>query len=414
MRMERVVVTGLGVLSPVGLNVTDFWKSLCEGKSGVDTITKFDASRYDTRIAAELKGFDAGNYMDKKEARRADPCAQYAIAASSEVVKDAGLDLEKVDRDRFGVIIGSGIGGIQTFEAQHAALIEKGPSRVSPFFIPMMIADMPAGLVSMKFLARGPNYATVSACASGAHAIGDAFRILQRGDAEVMLTGGAEATVSQMAMAGFCSMKAMSTRNDEPQKASRPFDKTRDGFVMGEGAGLAVLETLPHARARGARIYCELAGYGATADAFHMTAPDENGDGAARAMRLALVDAGLPVGSVDCINAHGTSTPLNDKIETLAVKKVFGEHARKLVLNSTKSMTGHLLGAAGGIEFAACVLSIRDSIIPPTINYEFPDEECDLDCAPNVAVKREVNVAMSNSLGFGGHNVSLVLKKFGE
>jgi len=412
--MERVVVTGLGVLSPVGLNVTDFWKSLCEGKSGVDTITKFDASRYDTRIAAELKGFDAGNYMDKKEARRADPCAQYAIAASSEVVKDAGLDLEKVDRDRFGVIIGSGIGGIQTFEAQHAALIEKGPSRVSPFFIPMMIADMPAGLVSMKFLARGPNYATVSACASGAHAIGDAFRILQRGDAEVMLTGGAEATVSQMAMAGFCSMKAMSTRNDEPQKASRPFDKTRDGFVMGEGAGLAVLETLPHARARGARIYCELAGYGATADAFHMTAPDENGDGAARAMRLALVDAGLPVGSVDCINAHGTSTPLNDKIETLAVKKVFGEHARKLVLNSTKSMTGHLLGAAGGIEFAACVLSIRDSIIPPTINYEFPDEECDLDCAPNVAVKREVNVAMSNSLGFGGHNVSLVLKKFGE
>ena len=414
MRMERVVVTGLGVLSPVGLNVTDFWKSLCEGKSGVDTITKFDASRYDTRIAAELKGFDAGNYMDKKEARRADPCAQYAIAASSEVVKDAGLDLEKVDRDRFGVIIGSGIGGIQTFEAQHAALIEKGPSRVSPFFIPMMIADMPAGLVSMKFLARGPNYATVSACASGAHAIGDACRILQRGDADVMLTGGAEATVSPMAMAGFCSMKAMSTRNDEPQKASRPFDKTRDGFVMGEGAGLAVLETLSHARARGARIYCELVGYGATADAFHMTAPDESGDGAARAMKLALADAGLPVGSVDCINAHGTSTPLNDKIETLAVKRAFGEHARKLVLNSTKSMTGHLLGAAGGIEFAACVMSIRDSIIPPTINYEFPDEECDLDCAPNVAVKREVNVAMSNSLGFGGHNVSLVLKKFGE
>ena len=398
----------------MGLNVTDFWKSLCEGKSGVDKITKFDASRYDTRIAAELKGFNPENYMDKKEAKRADPCAQYAVAASSEAVKDAGLDLEKVDKNRFGVIIGSGIGGIQTFEVQHAAMMEKGPSRVSPFFIPMMIADMPAGLVSMRLLAKGPNYATVSACASGAHALGDAMRILQRGDADVMLTGGAEATVSPMAMAGFCSMKAMSTRNDEPQKASRPFDKTRDGFVMGEGAGLAVLETLGHARARGARIYCEVVGYGATADAYHMTAPDESGDGAARAMKLALADAGLPVGSVDCINAHGTSTPLNDKIETLAVKNVFGEHARKLVLNSTKSMTGHLLGAAGGIEFAACVLSMRDSIIPPTINYEFPDEECDLDCAPNVAVRREVNVAMSNSLGFGGHNVALVLKKFGE
>jgi 3-oxoacyl-[acyl-carrier-protein] synthase II len=410
--MERVVVTGLGVLSPVGLNVADFWKSLCEGKSGVDKVTKFDASRLDTRIAAELKGFNPEDYMDRKEAKRADSFAQYAVAASSEAVKDAGLDLDRVDRHRFGIIIGTGIGGIQTFETQHAALIEKGPSRVSPFFIPMMIGDMAAGLVSMKFLAKGPNYATVSACASGAHAIGDALRILQRGDADVMLAGGAEATVSPMAMAGFCSMKAMSTRNDEPQKASRPFDKTRDGFVMGEGAGLAVLETLTHARARGARIYCELAGYGATADAYHMTAPDENGEGAARAMKLALTDAGLPVESVDCINAHGTSTPLNDKIETQAVKAVFGEHARKLVLNSTKSMTGHLLGAAGGIEFAACVLSIRDSIIPPTINYEFPDEECDLDCAPNVAVRREVNVAMSNSLGFGGHNATLVLKKF--
>jgi 3-oxoacyl-[acyl-carrier-protein] synthase II len=412
--MERVVVTGLGVLSPVGLNVADFWKSLCEGKSGVDKVTRFDASRFDTRIAAELKGFNPENFMDRKEAKRADPFSQYAIAASSEAVRDAGLDLNRVNRDRFGVVIGTGIGGIQTFETQHSALIEKGPSRVSPFFIPMMIGDMAPGLVSMKFLAKGPNYATVSACASGAHAIGDAFRMLQRGDADVMLAGGAEATISPMAMAGFCSMKAMSTRNDEPQKASRPFDKTRDGFVMGEGAGMAVLETLGHAKARGARVYCELAGYGATADAYHMTAPDENGDGAARAMRLALADAGLPADSVDCINAHGTSTPLNDKLETLAVKSVFGEHARKLVLNSTKSMTGHLLGAASGIEFAACVMSIVDSIIPPTINHEFPDEECDLDCAPNVAVRREVNVAMSNSLGFGGHNATLLVKKFEE
>ena len=412
--MDRVVVTGLGVVSPVGLNVADFWKSLCEGKSGVDKITKFDASGFDTRIAAELKGFNPENYMDKKEVRRADPFAQYAIAASSEALRDAGLDLDKVDRDRVGVLIGTGIGGIGTFETQHAALLEKGPSRVSPFFIPMMIADMASGLVSMKFLVKGPNYATVSACASGAHAIGDAFRMLQRGDADAMLAGGAEATISPMAMAGFCSMKAMSTRNDEPQKASRPFDKTRDGFVMGEGAGIAVLETLDHARARGARIYCELAGCGATADAYHMTAPAENGEGAARAMKLALADAGLPAESVDCINAHGTSTPLNDKLETLAVKTVFGEHARKLVLNSTKSMTGHLLGAAGGIEFAACVMSIVDSIIPPTINHEFPDEECDLDCAPNVAVRREVNVAMSNSLGFGGHNATLLVKKFEE
>ncbi|MBN1503426.1 MAG: beta-ketoacyl-ACP synthase II [Candidatus Eisenbacteria bacterium] len=412
MRMERVVVTGLGVVSPVGLNVADFWKSLCEGKSGIDTVTKFDASGFDTRIAAELKGFVPENYMDKKEVKRADPCAQYAIAASSEAVRDAGLDPARVDGNRFGVIIGTGIGGIQTFEAQHAILMEKGPSRVSPFFIPMMIANMPSGLVSMKLSAKGPNFATVTACASGAHAIGEAFRMLQKGDADVMLAGGTEATVSPMAMAGFCSMKALSTRNDEPQKASRPFDKMRDGFVMGEGAGLVVLETLGHARARDARIYCELVGYGATADAYHMTAPDENGDGAARAMKSALADAGLPVESVDCINAHGTSTPLNDKLETTAVKAVFGEHARKLVLNSTKSMTGHLLGAAGGVEFAACVLSMRDSIIPPTINYEVPDEECDLDYAPNVAVRREVNVTMSNSLGFGGHNACLILRKF--
>lgn len=410
--MERVVVTGLGVVSPVGLNVSDFWKSLCEGKSGIDKITRFDASHFDTRIAAELKGFSPESFMDRKDVKRSDPFVHYAVAASTEAVLDSGLDLESVRKERVGVILGTGIGGIGTFESQHSVLLEKGPSRVSPFFIPMMIGDMAAGQVSMKFLAKGPNYATVSACASGAHALGDALRILQRGDADVMIAGGTEATIGPMAMAGFCSMKAMSTRNDEPQKASRPFDKMRDGFVMGEGAGIAILETLTHAQARGATIYCELAGYGATADAYHLTAPAEDGEGAARAMTIALEDAGLPPESVDYINAHGTSTPLNDKLETVAVKAVFGEHAKKLVLNSTKSMTGHLLGAAGGIEFAACVLSIRDSIIPPTINYEFPDEECDLDCVPNVARKQPVNLVLTNSLGFGGHNATLAVKKF--
>jgi 3-oxoacyl-[acyl-carrier-protein] synthase II len=410
--MERVVVTGLGVVSPVGLNVSDFWKSLCEGRGGVGRITRFDASGFATRIAAELKGFNPENYMDRKDAKRTDAFAQYGIAAATEAVRDAKLDLESMDRKRMGVIIGTGIGGIETFENQHAILLEKGPSRVSPFFIPMMIGDMAAGQVSMKFLAKGPNFATVSACASGAHAIGDAFRILQKGDADVMIAGGSEATVTPMAIAGFCSMKAMSTRNDEPEIASRPFDKERDGFVMGEGAGIVILETLRHALARGARIYSEMAGYAATADAYHVTAPAPDGEGAARAMKLALLDAGLPPESVQYINAHGTSTPLNDKLETVAVKTVFGDHARELVLVSTKSMTGHLLGAAGGIEFAACTLSIRDSIIPPTINYKFPDEECDVDCVPNEARRQEVIVAMSNSLGFGGHNTSLVIKKF--
>jgi len=410
--MERVVVTGLGVVSPVGLDVPVFWNSLCEGRSGVGKITKFDAADFDTRIAAELKGFNPEKCMDRKDVKRSDAFTQYAVAAATEAVKDSGLNLESIDMNRVGVIIGSGIGGIGTFETQHSILLEKGPSRVSPFFIPMMIGDIAAGQVSMKFLAKGPNFATVSACASGAHAIGEALRALQKNDADVMMAGGSEATITPMAMAGFCSMKAMSTRNDEPERASRPFDKERDGFVMGEGSGIAILETLSHALSRGARIYCEVAGYAATGDAFHLTAPAPEGEGAARAMRLALKDAGLPPQSVQYINAHGTSTPLNDKLETTAVKTVFGDHARKLALVSTKSMTGHLLGAAGGIEFIACALSIRDSIIPPTINYEFPDEECDLDCVPNKARKQEVIVAMSNSLGFGGHNTALVVKKF--
>jgi 3-oxoacyl-[acyl-carrier-protein] synthase II len=410
--MERVLVTGMGVVSPVGLNVPDFWKSLCEGKGGVDRVTRFDVAGYDTTIAAELKGFTPENYMDKKDVRRTDPFVHYAVAACTEAIEDATLDFESVDKERVGVVIGTGIGGIGTFETQHTALLQKGPSRVSPFFIPMMIGDMAAGQVSMKFLAKGPNFATVSACASGAHAIGEAFRLLQMGDADVILAGGAEATISPMALAGFCSMKALSTRNDDPGKASRPFDKERDGFVMGEGAGVVILETMTHAVSRGARVYAEVCGYGATADAYHLTAPAPNGEGAARAMRLALKDSGLTPESVQYINAHGTSTPLNDKLETMAVKTVFGEHAYKLVLSSTKSMTGHLLGAAGGIEFVACVLSMRDYVIPPTINYEFPDEECDLDCAPNVAKQQVVNAAVSNSLGFGGHNVSIATKKF--
>ncbi|MCX5800395.1 MAG: beta-ketoacyl-ACP synthase II [Candidatus Eisenbacteria bacterium] len=410
--MERVVVTGLGVVSPVGLSVPDFWKSLCEGRSGVGKITRFDASGFDTRIAAELKGFNPETHMDRKDARRSDRYTHYGVAAAVEAVQDAKLDLDATDRKRVGVIVGTGIGGMETFENQHAILLEKGPSRVSPFFIPMMIGDMAAGQISMKFLAKGPNFATVSACASGAHAIGEAFRTLQRRDADVMIAGGSEATITPMAIAGFCSMKAMSTRNDEPERASRPFDKERDGFVMGEGSGIAIMETLTHALARGARIYCEMVGYAATADAHHVTAPAPDGEGAARAMKLALLDANLPLESIHYINAHGTSTSLNDKLETTAVKAVFGDHARKLVLVSTKSMTGHLLGAAGGIEFVACALSIRDSIIPPTINYEFPDEECDVDCVPNEARRQEVTVAMSNSLGFGGHNSTLVIKKY--
>ncbi|UCF77749.1 MAG: beta-ketoacyl-ACP synthase II [Candidatus Eiseniibacteriota bacterium] len=410
--MERVLVTGLGVVSPVGLSAPEFWKNLCEGKSGAGRVTKFDATGFDTTIAAELKGFNPENHMDRKDVKRADPFVQYAVAACGEAIKDSGLDLESVDKERVGVVIGTGIGGIATFEAQHAALLQKGPSRVSPFFIPMMIGDMAAGQVSMKFLTKGPNFATVSACASGAHAIGEALRLLQKGDADVMIAGGTEATITPMAMAGFCSMKALTTRNDEPEKASRPFDKERDGFLMGEGAGMVILETMTHALSRGARVYSELTGYGATADAFHLTAPAPKGEGAARAMKLALEDSGLSPESVQYINAHGTSTPLNDKLETMAVKTVFGEHAKRLVLASTKSMTGHLLGAAGGIEFAACVLSIRDSIIPPTINYEFPDEECDLDCAPNKAKRQTVTVALSNSLGFGGHNATLATKKF--
>lgn len=411
--MNRVVVTGLGTVSPLGNSIPEFWDAIVKGKSGIGLITRFDTTGFDTRIAGEVKRFKPEEFLDKKEIRRMDLFVQYGLGAALEAVAAAGLDRENgVDPDRAGVIIGSGIGGIETLEAQHSALVEKGPSRISPFFIPMMIADMAAGQISIRLGYRGPNFAAVSACASGAHAIGEAFRIIAKGEADLVVTGGAEATITPLAIGGFCSMKAMSTRNDAPEKASRPFDLERDGFVMGEGSGVAILESLDHARARGAPILAEVAGYGATGDAHHVTAPAPGGEGAARAMRLALEDAGLAPEAVDYINAHGTSTPMNDKYETMAVKAVFGGHAYKVAFGSTKSMTGHLLGAAGGIEFNIAVLSIRDNVVPPTTNYEVPDPECDLDCVPNQARRAQVDVVMSNSLGFGGHNVALVVRRY--
>ena len=412
MSTRRVVVTGLGALSPVGNTADEFWSSLLQGRSGVGPITKFDTDGYPTRIAGEVRNFDPLNFVDKKDARRLDPYLQYAVASSVLAVQDAALDTGKVDGARFGVLIGSGIGGISTLLESHRNLLEKGPDRVSPFFIPMIIANMASGLVSIRFGARGPNSSVVTACATGNHAIGDSFKIIQRGDADVMIAGGSEAIIIPLTIAGFCSMKAMSTRNDEPTKAMRPFDATRDGFVCGEGAGIVILEALEHALARDARIYAEIVGYGMTGDAHHMTAPDPEGDGAMRAMTLALRDAGLDVSAVGYINAHGTSTPYNDKFETLAIKRVFGEHARRLAVSSTKSMTGHLLGAAGGVEAIATVLALHHGVLPPTINYETPDPECDLDYVPNQARKQNVEVALSNAFGFGGTNATLAFRTY--
>ena len=412
MEPRRVVVTGLGALTPLGNTVEEYWSALKEGRSGVGPITRFDATGYPTRIAAEVRGFDPLKYVDKKEARRLDPYLQYAMACAVMAVEDAGLDTGKMDGDRCGVLIGSGIGGITTLLETHKTLLEKGPDRVSPFFIPMMIVNMASGLVSMRFGAKGPNSAVVTACATGNHTIGDAFKILQRGDADVMIAGGAEAIIVPLTIAGFCSMKAMSTRNDQPARASRPFDANRDGFVCGEGGGILVLEALEHAVRRDARIYAEIVGYGMTGDAHHMTAPDPAGDGAARAMAAALRDAGLPPAAVGYINAHGTSTPYNDKFETLAIKRVFGEHARRLAVSSTKSMTGHLLGAAGGVEAIATVLALHHGLLPPTINYETPDPDCDLDYVPNQARKQDVEVALSNAFGFGGTNAALAFRKY--
>ena len=415
MSKRRVVVTGLGAITPVGNDVATTWSALLEGKSGAGPITKFDASGFAVRFACEVKDFDPYAYMDRKEAKRADAFTQYAVAAAVQAMRDAGFgEATGYDPDRTGVIVGSGIGGLQTFEEQHDTYRERGPTKISPFFIPMFISDIAAGIVSMQFQAKGPNYATVSACATSAHAIGDAFRTIQYGDADVMITGGAEATVTAMAIGGFANMRALSERNDDPVTASRPFDATRDGFVMGEGSAVVILEELEHARARGAHIYAEVAGYGATGDAYHLTAPAPGGEGARRAMLRAMADAGFTPEMVQYVNAHGTSTPANDLNETRAIKDAFGEAVGQLSVSSTKSSTGHMLGAAGAVEFLITALAVQNGKIPPTINYRTPDPECDLDYTPNVAVEREVTAAISNSFGFGGHNVALALKRYEE
>jgi len=410
---RRVVVTGMGAVTPVGNDVATMWRSIVDGKSGAGPITKFDASTFEVRFACEVKGFDALNYMDRKEAKRADQFTQYAVAASKQAMEDAGFgDKTGYEPDQTGVIIGSGIGGLKIFEEQHDVYRQRGPGKISPFFIPMFISDIAAGIVSMQFGAKGPNYATVSACATSAHAIGDAFRTIQYGDADVMITGGAEATVTPMAVGGFANMKALSERNDSPETASRPFDLTRDGFVIGEGGAVLILEELEHARKRGARIYSEVVGYGATGDAYHLTAPAPNGEGAQRAMKRAIKDAGIVPADVQYINAHGTSTPANDLNETAAIKAVFGDAAGSVKVSSTKSMTGHMLGAAGAVELLISTLAINNSLIPPTINYSTPDPECDLDYTPNEPVKQDIEFAISNSFGFGGHNTTLAVKRY--
>lgn len=402
----------MGVVTPLGSDLEGFWQSLLAGRSGIGLVTRFDATQFDTKIGGEVKDFKPADFMPAKETRRTDRYTQYAVIAAKKAFADSHLDLSKEDVNRIGVLVGSGIGGMETIEEQSRVLFEKGPQRVSPFMIPMLIINMAGGYISMLLGVKGPNLAVVTACATATHALGEAARIIEHGDAEVMIAGGSEAAITQIGYAGFCSMRAMSTRNDEPARASRPFDKGRDGFVMGEGAGVCILESLEHAQARGARIYCEIAGYGITGDAYHMSAPAPEGEGAARAMNAALRDAKLNPDQVDYINAHGTATPVGDKCETTAVKTVFGDHARKLAISSTKSMTGHLLGAAGAVETAVCALAIRDQIVPPTINYEEPDPECDLDYVPNKARQMKVDVCLNNSLGFGGHNAAIIVKKF--
>ncbi|MCF6095811.1 beta-ketoacyl-ACP synthase II [Thermovorax subterraneus] len=411
MEKRRVVVTGLGVISPVGTGKDKFWNSLLEGKSGIDYITRFECDDFPTRIAGEVKDYNPEEFIERKELKRLDRFTQFSIGAAKMAIDDARLDIEALDPTRMGVVMGCGIGGIETWEEQHKVLLEKGNKRVSPFFIPMLISNMASGQISMFFNLKGPNFTVTTACASGTTAIGQAFRMLQNGEADVILAGGAEAPVTPLALAGFSAMKALSTRNEEPAKASRPFDKERDGFVMGEGAGVLVLETLEHAKKRGARIYAEILGYGATADAYHLTQPAPEGEGTKRAMLAAIEDAGIKPEEVDYINAHGTSTPLNDKFETLAIKSVFGEHAYKILISSTKSMTGHLLGAAGAVEAIATVLTVYTDEVHPTINYEIPDPDCDLNYVPNISIKKKVNYALSNSMGFGGHNATILIGK---
>jgi 3-oxoacyl-[acyl-carrier-protein] synthase II len=407
---RRVVVTGLGVVTSLGHNAPDFWASLVAGRCGIKRVSLFDPQDFASQIGAEVRDWEAAQHMDPKEARRNDRYTHFGFVAAKQAVADSGLDPAKEDGDRIGVVIGSGIGGMYTYESQCKVMAERGPRRVSPFTIPSLIGNMCSGLVAIEYGARGPNFGVVSACATGTHALGEAAHAIRRGDADVMIAGGTEAAITPFAYAAFCSMKAMSTRNDAPERASRPFDKGRDGFIMGEGAGVVVLETLEHAQARGARIYCELVGYAATCDAFHITQPDPEGKGLSLAMRRALASAGVKPEEVDYINAHGTSTPYNDKFETLAIKKVFGDHARKVAISSTKSMTGHLLGAAGGIESVICVKTIQSQTIAPTINLEDPDPDCDLDYVPNVARPAKIRTVLSNNLGFGGQNAAVIFR----
>ncbi len=412
MENRRCVITGLGIVSPLGTGNQKFWNALKSGVSGIRNVTRFDASEYSSRVAAEIPDFQVTDYMEKKQARRADLVQQYAIAASRLALDDSGLDLDNLDRERFGTVYGSGIGGIQTFEDQVSVLITRGPGRVSPFFIPMMIADMTAGLIALQFGLKGPNYVTLSACASSSHALADSYHIIRRGDADLMVSGGAEAAVTQASFAGFCAAKAISTRNDEPEKSSRPFDRDRDGFVIGEGACSLILESLEHAVKRGAKIYAEIIGAGMSCDAHHITAPAPDGEGAARAMLMAIKNAGLSVDEIEYINTHGTSTGLGDVAEVRAIKTVFGERAYAIPANSTKSMIGHLLGAAGAIETATVCLSMENNFLHPTINLDNPDEECDLDFVANQGRESNISLALSNSFGFGGHNISLALRRF--
>ena len=410
---RRVVVTGMGVVTPLGHDLDAFWQNLITGQCGIDKISAFDASAFATQIAGEVKNFDpTPAFPSPKEIRRTDRYSQFGIYAGWSALKDSGLELEKENLDEIGVFLGSGIGGLATTSEQHKILLDRGPGRMSPFTIPMLIGNMASGLISMYFNLRGPNFSTCSACATANHAIGEAWRTIKAGDAQVMFAGGSEAAVIPIGVGGFCAMRAMSTRNDDPKTASRPFDKDRDGFVMGEGAGVLVLEELEHAKKRGARIYCEISGYGNTADAHHLTAPSPGGEGAARSMKMALRTAGLNATDISYINAHGTSTPQGDIAETQAIKSVFGDHAKKLVVSSTKGATGHMLGAAGAVETAVCVLAIKNGIVPPTINYQTPDPECDLDYVPNTAREMPVNAIVNNSFGFGGHNATIAAKKF--
>ncbi len=409
---RRVVVTGVGLVSPLGIGTEETWQGLLAGRSGAGPITLFDASHHSTHFACEVKGFDPLAWLEKKDVKKVDRFIQFAIAASDLALEDASFTVAAPEAGRVGVIIGSGIGGFATIEREHEALLKGGPRRISPFFIPAAIVNLAAGWVSIRTGAKGPNSATCTACTSGAHALGDSYRLIQRGDADVMIAGGSEAAITPLGVGGFCAMRALSTRNDAPEKASRPFDRDRDGFVIGEGSGILVLEELEHARRRGAKVYSELVGYAMSSDAYHISAPCEDGDGAVRVMRATLADAGIPPEAVDYINVHGTSTPRGDAVETVATKTVFGEHARRLALSSTKSMTGHLLGASGGLEAGITSLALRDQVLPPTINHDHPDPECDLDCVPNRARKAEVRYAISNSFGFGGTNGALLFKRY--